>query len=70
MEPLLRIGQTNLMPLAATVVVVFYAAGVLLQPAPAWWEYLVAAAGAAFCIWFWITELQRARRRADREKKP
>lgn len=59
-------GGDHLMPLAATFVVGLYAAGVLLRRSPLWYEWVAAAAGVAFAVWFWITEVQRARRRRSR----
>jgi uncharacterized membrane protein len=55
------------MPLAATIVVLFYTVGVVVRwPVAAWYEWLAAAAGAGFAIWFWITEYQRQQRRKGR----
>ncbi len=57
---------SNLMPLAATLVVLFYALGVAFRRSPLWYEWVAAALGAAFAVWFWYTELKRARRRRGR----
>lgn len=68
-----RWHESNLMALAASVVVFLYAAGVGVrwESAP-WYEWAAAAAGAGFALWFWFTEYARAqrlkRRRAERQE--
>lgn len=51
------------MPLAATVVVALYVAGVIARGSTQWYEWLAALAGGAFAAWFWIAEYQRMVRR-------
>lgn len=60
---MLRVVDSNLMPLAATIVVLFYAAGVITRRPALWYEWLAVAAGVGFAIWFWFTEYKRAQRR-------
>jgi len=60
----------NLMPLAASVVVLLFAAGVLIRQSTLWYEWAAALAGVAFAVWFWFTELMRARRKAGGRGRP
>jgi hypothetical protein len=60
---MLRVVDSNLMPLAATIVVAVYAAGVIFRRSGLWYEWLAVAAGVGFAIWFWFTEYKRAQRR-------
>jgi len=59
--------DSNLMPLAATIVAVLYALGVVVRRSSHWYEWIAAAAGAGFAIWFWLTEYRRAKRSARRK---
>lgn len=64
-----RWSEWNLMPLAASVVVLVYAIGVGLRWwEAAWYELLAALAGIGFAIWFWVADYLRTQRqrRADR----
>lgn len=59
--------DSNLMPVAATAVVLIYLVGVLSRwdSAP-WYEWVGAAGGAGGAIWFWIWDIMRDRRRGRR----
>lgn len=63
-----RLVNDKLMPLAASLVVGIYTAGVLVRRSTHWYEWLAAAAGLAFAAWFWYAEIQRARRRSGKSK--
>ena len=59
-----RVVDSNLMPIAASIVVAIYAIGVIARGRSAlWYECLAVAAGVGFAIWFWFTEYKRAQRR-------
>jgi hypothetical protein len=60
---MMRVVDSNLMPLAATVVVLIYAAGVIIRHGGLWYEWLAVVAGVGFATWFWFTEYKRVQRR-------
>lgn len=51
--------DSNLMPVAATFVVVLYAFGMIRSGAVPWYHWVAITAGAGFAAWFWFSEIGR-----------
>lgn len=67
MRPAPRLMDNSHMAIAATVVVLVYATGVVLRrEAALWYEWLMAALGAGFAIWFWVMDIKGSRQNRDR----
>lgn len=67
-----RLGFTdsNLMPVAATLVCLAYLGGVISRrESAAWYEWLGAVAGAGGAIWFWVWDVMRSRRPGRRDQE-
>lgn len=61
--------DSNLMPIAATFVVLIYLGGVISrwESAP-WYEWLGAVAGSGGAIWFWVWDWMQSRRQRRRDE--
>jgi hypothetical protein len=51
--------DSNLMPVAATAVVVIYALGMIRSGTVSWYHWVAITAGAGFATWFWLSEIGR-----------